>query len=61
MENDVKNNFKELEEFKLKKYGNAPDNIQDNIEQNMNFFKTIASTVELFTEKLIKTFVKMNG
>lgn len=61
MENEIINNFKELEKFKLKKYGNAPDKIQNNIEQNMNFFKTIASTIDLFTEKLIKTFVKMNG
>lgn len=61
MKNEIKNNFTELEKFKLKKYGSVPDDIQKNIEQNMSFFKTVAETIDLFTEKLIKTFVKMNG
>jgi len=57
----VKNNFQELENFKVKKYGEAPKGVRDNIENNIVFFKTIGETIELFTDKFIKTFIKMNG
>ena len=57
----IKNNFQELESYKIKKHGEAPKKVQDNIEKNLVFFKTIGHTVELFTDKFIKTFIKMNG
>ena len=56
-----KNNFQELENFKVKKHGEAPKGVRDNIENNIVFFKTIGETIELFTDKFIKTFIKMNG
>ncbi len=56
-----KNNFRQLENLKIKKHGEAPKKVLDNIEQNLVFFKTIGQTIELFTDKFIKTFIKMNG
>ena len=55
------NNFTKLEELNIKKFGSAPKKIQENIERNMSVFKRIGDTVDLFTEKFIKTFIKMNG
>lgn len=55
------NNFKDLEKYKITKFGESPDNIKNNIEKNINIFKTIGETVELFTDKLIKTFIKINN
>ena len=55
------NNFKELENHKIKKFGNSPDNIQKNIEQNISIYKTIGDTLELYTDKLIKTIIKINN
>lgn len=57
----MENNFKKLEEYNIKKYGAAPKQIQENIENNINVFKTIGETIELFTDKFIKTFIKMNS
>lgn len=57
----MKNNFEELENLKIKKHGKAPKKVQENIESNLQLFKTVGYTIDLFTEKFIKTFVKMNG
>jgi hypothetical protein len=57
----MENNFTKLERLNIKKFGSAPKDIQDNINKNLSVFKTIGETVELFTEKFIKTFIKMNG
>jgi len=57
----MKNNFKELEAYNVKKYGSAPKKVQENIENNLGLFKTIGETIDLFTEKFIKTFIKMNS
>jgi hypothetical protein len=60
MNKEIKNNFTDLEKIKLKKFGDAPNDIQDKIEQNINIFKTIGNTIDLYTEKFIKTFIKLN-
>ena len=57
----IKNNFTELEKRKLEKYGKPPAGIQDNIDKNIRLLKTVGDSIELFTEKFIKTFVKLNG
>ena len=56
-----KNNFTELEKQKLKKYGKPPLDLQGNIDRNINLLKTMGDSIELFTEKFIKTLIKMNG
>lgn len=55
------NNFKELEKYKIRKFGNSPDIIKKNIEQNISIYKTIGDTLELYTDKLIKTIIKINN
>lgn len=55
------NNFKELENRKIEKYGEASEKIIENIESNMNVYKSIADTVDLFTDKLIQVFIKINN
>lgn len=55
------NNFKQLEKYKLKKFGEAPHKVNENIENNKNLFKTIGETMDLFTEKLVKTIIKINS
>jgi hypothetical protein len=55
------NIFKQLEKYKLKKFGEAPDKISENIEKNKNLFATIGETMDLFTEKLVKTIIKINS
>ena len=57
----IKNNFTELEKRKLQKYGKPPADIQNNIDRNIHLLKTMGDSIELFTEKFIKTFIKMNG
>jgi len=57
----MENNFTKLENLNIKKFGSAPKGVQENIEKNFTMFKTIGETIELFTEKFIKTFIKMNG
>lgn len=56
-----KNNFKELEKYKLEKYGTAPDKVNDSIDRNRNLFIAIGQTLDLFTEKLVKTISKINN
>jgi len=56
-----KNNFQELEDFKVRKHGEAPREVHDKIDKNIVFLKTIGQTIELFTDKFLKTFIKMNG
>ncbi len=60
MDDNIKNNFTELETLKLKKYGNPPSDIQDKIDKNISLLKTVGNTIELFSEKLIKTIIKLN-
>lgn len=55
------NNFKELEKYKLEKFGSVPDKVNDNIEKNKNLLVTIGQTMDLFTEKLVKTIIKINS
>jgi hypothetical protein len=54
------NNFKELEDYKIKKFGAVPPKINDNIEKNKNLLTTISETMDLFTDKFIKTIIKIN-
>ena len=55
-----RNNFKELEEYKIKKFGAVPPKVNDNIEKNKNLLTTISETMDLFTDKFIKTIIKIN-
>lgn len=54
------NNFKELEKWKLENAGEIPQKVEDNINKNIELFRTIGESLDLFTEKLIKTIIEIN-
>ncbi|MGE5354714.1 MAG: hypothetical protein ACM3PT_00605 [Deltaproteobacteria bacterium] len=55
-----KNNFKELENYKIEEFGEVPKKVIENVEKNRNLFSTIGETLDLFTEKMIQTIIKIN-
>ncbi len=54
------NNFKELEKWKLENAGEIPQKVEENINKNIELFKTIGESLDLFTEKLVKTIIEIN-
>jgi hypothetical protein len=54
------NNFKELEKWKLENAGEIPQEVENNITKNIELFKTIGESMDLFTEKLVKTIIEIS-
>lgn len=54
------NNFKELEKWKLENAGEIPPKVEENINKNIELFKVIGESLDLFTEKLVQTIIEIN-
>lgn len=54
------NNFKELEKWKLENAGEIPQKVEENINNNIELFKVIGESLDLFTEKLVQTIIEIN-
>jgi hypothetical protein len=55
-----KNNFTELESYKLKLSGHIPEKVVDNIKKNNRLFEVIGNVMDLYTEKVGKTIININ-
>jgi len=59
--NNKKNSFKDLEDEDLDKNPQAPKQVEDDLNANINSIQTFGNVVELYLSKVIGLFVAILG